>query len=97
MFIAIIDEVFIMPQINHHNDTTLSSYNKPNERNFIEWNEKVAKRKFDDYRNMHHRKFDMMEEYLENIKTPVIKRYEKLSDVPREPSWTFSTRYEIEA
>ena len=38
-----------------------------------------------------------MEEYLENINTPVIKRYKKLSDVPREPSWTFSTRYEIEA
>ena len=46
---------------------------------------------------MHHRKFDIMEEYLENINTPVIKRYKKLSDVPREPSWTFSTRYEIEA
>ena len=29
MFIAIIDEVFIMPQINDYNDRTLSSYNKP--------------------------------------------------------------------
>ena len=87
LFIAIIDEVFIMPQINHYNDTTLSSYNKPNERNFIEWNEKVSKRKCDHYWNMHRRKFDINDEYLENINTPVVKRYEKLSDVPKRAKW----------
>ena len=41
MFIAIIDEVFIMPLINHYHDTKLSSYNKPNENNFIYWDGKV--------------------------------------------------------
>ena len=41
--------------------------------------------------------FDMMDEYLENIDTPVVERYEKLSDVPRERAWTFQQRYENEA
>ena len=39
----------------------------------------------------------MMDEYLENIDTPVVKKYDKVSDVPREPAFTFSRRYEIEA
>ena len=42
------------------------------------------------------RKFDMMI-HLGNIDTPVVKKYNKLSDVPREPSFTYATRYEIEA
>ena len=41
--------------------------------------------------------FDMMDEYLENIDTPVVEKYEKLSDVPRERAWTFQQRYENEA
>ena len=44
----------------------------------------MAKRKSEDYWNMHRRKFNINEEYLENVNTPVVKRYEKLSDVPRE-------------
>ena len=39
----------------------------------------------------------MMDEYLENIDTPVVKKYEKLSDIPREPAWTFPQRYKNEA
>ena len=35
MFIAIIDEEFVMPDVDHHDDATLSSFNKPNERNVI--------------------------------------------------------------
>ena len=97
MFIAIIDEVFVIPDVDHHDDVKLSSFNKPNEGNAIEWTDKEYKRKLNNYWDMQPRKFDMMDEYLENIDTPVVKQYEKLSDVPREPAFTFSTRYEIEA
>ena len=38
-----------------------------------------------------------MEEYFENVNTPVIKKYDNLSDVPREPSMTFAIRCENEA
>ena len=86
-----------MSDIDHHNDTTISSFNKPNERNTIELTKKTYRRKFDNYHDMHRRIFDMMDEYLENIDTPVVKKYEKLSDVPREPAWTFPQRYKNEA
>ena len=37
MFLAIIDEVFIMKHFHHHEEATLSSFNKPNERDTIGW------------------------------------------------------------
>ena len=44
-----------MSDIDHHNDTTISSFNKPNERNTIELTKKTYKRKFDNYHDMHRR------------------------------------------
>ena len=39
----------------------------------------------------------MMDEYLENLDTPVVNRYATLSDVPKEPAKDYELRYEIEA
>ena len=36
-------------------------------------------------------------EYIENIDTPIIRRYNSLSDVPQEPTATFADRYAAEA
>ena len=46
---------------------------------------------------MKQRKHGMMDEYLENLDTPVVNRYAKLSDVPKEPAKDYELRYEIEA
>ena len=39
----------------------------------------------------------MSHKYIENIDTPIARRYNKLSDVPKEPEDTFASRYAAEA
>ena len=97
MFLAIIDEVFIMPKVQHHDDTTFKSVNKPRNKERIGWGTKDCEKKKKDYRNMRERKYGLLDEYIENLNTPVIRRYPTLSDVPREPRQDFVLRYEIEA
>ena len=46
---------------------------------------------------MKERKHGLMGEHLENLDTPLVKRYAKLSDVPKEPARDYELRYEIEA
>ena len=48
-------------------------------------------------RNLRARKIGIENEYIENIDTPIIRRYNSLSDVPKEPSDTFANRYAAEA
>ena len=42
---------------------------------------------------MRARKIDVCNKYMENVDTPVLKKYDRLSDVPREPADTFATHY----
>ena len=46
---------------------------------------------------MRARKIDVCNEYMKNIDTPIIKRYNKLRDVPRNPEKTFAARYASES
>ena len=46
---------------------------------------------------MMERKYGLLDEYIESLDTPIIKRYPNLSDVLREPAKDFVLRYEIEA
>ena len=46
---------------------------------------------------MRERKLGVSNEYIKNVDTPVLKRYDKLSDVPKEPADTFSARYTNES
>ena len=96
MLLAIIDGVFIMPKVQHHKDTTFKSVNKPRniERTGCGTNDYEKKRK--DYKNMRERKYGLLDEYIENLDTPVIRRYPTLSDVPGDAK-AFVLRYEIEA
>ena len=45
---------------------------------------------------MRARKIDVCNEYLENVDTPVLKKYNTLSDVLREPADTFGARHAFE-
>ena len=66
MFLAIIDEVFIMPKIDHHDDTTFKSINKPRIKERIGWGIKNYEKKRKEYSNMKRRKHGLLDEYLEN-------------------------------
>ena len=46
---------------------------------------------------MRARKVGIQNEYIENVDTPILRRYNKLSDVPKEPADTFADRYASEA
>ena len=58
----------------------------------IEYNRKISK-----LSDLRARKVGVENEYIENIDTPIAKRYNKLSDVPKEPRDTFADRYAAEA
>ena len=61
------------------------------------WTNQQNKRKSDLLSDMRERKLGVSNEYIEIVDTPVLKRYDKLSDVPKEPADTFSTRYANES
>ena len=42
---------------------------------------------------MRARKIGIQNEYIENVDTPIVRGYNKLSDVPKEPADTFADRY----
>ena len=46
---------------------------------------------------MRARKVGIQNEYIENVDTPILRRYNKLSDVPKEPADTFADRYALES
>ena len=57
------------------------------------WNSVEFNRKTNRLSDMRARKIDVHNEYMENIETTVLKKYNKLSDVPKEPADTFAARY----
>ena len=86
-----------MPYITHHDDTELTYLATPTIRDTIgcssiEYNRKISK-----LSDLRARKIGVENEYIENIDTPIAKRYNKLSDVPREPEDIFANRYSAEA
>ena len=69
MFFAIIDEVLVMPKIDHRDDTTFKSINKPRIIERIGWGTKNYEKKRKEHSNMKERKHGLMDEYLENLDT----------------------------
>ena len=61
------------------------------------WTNQQNKRKSDLLSDMRERKLGVCNEYIENVDTSVLKRYDKLSDVPKEPADVFSARYANES
>ena len=86
-----------MPQINHHDDTMLTYLNKSHIKEPLGWNSVEYRPKTDILSDMRARKIDVCNEYMENIDTPVLKKYNTVSDAPREPADTFAARYAIES
>ena len=83
-----------MPKINHHDDTMLTYLNKSHIKETLGWNSIEYRRKADVLSDMRARKIDVC---MENIDTTVLKKYNTLSDAPREPADTFAARYAIES
>ena len=82
-----------MPQIDHHNDAILTYLSRSHIKEQLDWNSAEYRRKTDKLSDMRARKIDVCNEYMENVDTPVLKKYDRLSDVPREPADTFATHY----
>ena len=97
IFNAIIDDVFIMPNVNHHDDTILTYLNRPHIKETLGWTNQQNKRKSDILYDMRESKLGVSNKYIGNVDTPVLKRYDKLSDVLRERADTFSARYANES
>ena len=87
---AIIDDVLIMPNVKHHDDTMLTYLNRPHIKETLGWTNQQNKRKSDLLSDMRERKVGVSNKYIENVDTPVLKRYDKLSDDPKEPADTLS-------
>ena len=82
MFKTIIADVFIMPYITHHDDTKLTCLATPTIRDTIGCSSIEHNRKTMRLSDLRARKIGVENEYIENIDTPIAKRYNKLSDVP---------------
>ena len=82
-----------MPYITHHDDTKLTYLATPTIRDTIGCSSIKYNRKTSKLSDLRARKIGVENEYIENIDTPIAKRYNKLSDVPREPVDTFANRY----
>ena len=61
------------------------------------WTRQKNKRKSDLLSDMRERKLGVPNEYIVNVDTPVLKIYDKLSDIPKEPAGTFPARYANES
>ena len=72
-----------MPQIDHHNDAILTYLSRSHIKEQLDWNSAEYRRKTDKLSDMRARKIDVCNEYMENVDTPVLKKYDRLSDVPR--------------
>ena len=97
IFEAIVADVFVMPYINHHDDTILTYLATPDIIDTIGYNSVEYNRKTHKLSDMRARKVGIQNEYVENVDTPILQRYNKLNDVPKEPSDTFAARYALES
>ena len=97
IFEAIIADVFIMPYINCHEDTKLTYLSTPHIKDTIGYSSIEYNRKTHKLSDLRARKIGIQNEYIENVDTPIARKYNKLSDVPKEPADTFANRYASEA
>ena len=97
IFETIIADVFIMPYIIHHDDTRLTYLATPHIKDTIGCSSIEYNRKIHKLSDLRARKIGIHNEYIENVDTPIARKYNKLSDVPIEPADTFADRYASEA
>ena len=97
IFKTIIADVFIMPYINHHDDTAFTYLATPDIKDTIGCSSIEYNRKIHKLSDLRARKIGIHNEYIENVDTPIARKYNKLSDVPIEPADTFADRYASEA
>ena len=64
-----------MPKVQHHNDTTFKSVNRPRNVESIGCGINNHEKKKKDSKNVRDRKYGLLDEYIENLDTPVIRRY----------------------
>ena len=64
-FVAITDDVFIMPCVDHHDDTTFTSLSRPHSKARIGWRRNEYQNKREKYSNMKKRQWGLADEYLE--------------------------------
>ena len=97
IFEAIISDVFIMPYINHHDDTILTYLATPDIIDTIGCSSIEYNRKTHKLSDLRARKRGIQNKYIENVDTPIVRRYNKLSDVPKDPAKSFAARYASES
>ena len=97
IFETIIADVFIMPYINHHDDTMFTYLATPHIKDTIGCSSIECNRKTHKLSDLRARKIGIENEYIGNVDTPIARKYNKLSDVPKEPADTFANRYASEA
>ena len=89
LFVNIIDEVFMMPNIEHIADFSISSILDNN-------NLKLHLHLTEDYEKyftLKNRKYSVEAEYLKNVRAPTHKTYQTLDLEPRLPQADFYIRY----
>ena len=89
IFETIIADVFIMPYINHHDDTMFTYLATPHIKDTIGCSSIECNRKTHKLSDLRARKIGIENVYIENVDTPIARKYNKLSDVPKEPADTF--------
>ena len=90
LFINIIDRVFIMPNIEHIADSSISSILDNSIKTPSAFN---SNEDYERYFTIKNRKYSVEAEYLENVRTPTHKTYKTLDLVPRLPRDDFYIRY----
>ena len=90
LFVNIIDKVFIMPNIEHIADSSISSILDNSIKTPLTLN---STEDYERYFTLKSRKYSVEAEYLESVRTPTRKTYQTLDLVPRLPQDDFYIRY----
>ena len=90
LFVNIIDKVFIMPNIEHTADSSISSILDNNIKTTSTLNSSEG---YERYFTLKNRECSVEAEYLENVGTPTHKSFKTLDLVPRRPRDDFYIRY----
>ena len=90
LFVNIIDKVFIMPNIEHIADSSISSILDNNIKTPSTFN---SSEDYEKYFTLKNRKYSVEAEYIGNVRTPTHKSYKTLDLVPRLPQDDFYIRY----
>ena len=90
LFVNTIDKVFIMPNIEHIADSSISSILDNNIKTPSTFHSSEDYEKCFTLKN---KKYSVEAEYIENVRTPTHKSYQTLDLVPRSPRDDFYIRY----